>query len=205
MTRLRAARRASSSRRWPPAPRRARAPGDHPVDPRALVAALARAARAGRRRAAARDRGGHADRPVAGRVGWRRRRVTGLPVRPVKGQVLRLREPDGPGPASTASSGYETRSTSCPAATAGTSSGRRWRSAARHHRHRRRRARLLHDGVDLVPGLAEYGARGGERRAAPRHPGQRADPRAAARRPRRAAPPPVITATASCSPRSPPT
>ncbi len=89
-------------------------PGDHSVDPRRLVAALARAfEQAGgtirRARVAAVDRAGDratglvleggetvaADQVVLA-VGAAAGRF-GLPVRPVKGQVLRLRDPDGPG------------------------------------------------------------------------------------------------------------
>ena len=76
------------------------APGDHQVDPRRLVAALRTAA----------ERAGATLRPgavaglsdVAARVtvvaaGCGAAALTGLPVRPVKGQVLRLRAP-GRGP-----------------------------------------------------------------------------------------------------------
>ena len=88
-------------------------PGDHSVDPRRLVAALraAVAAAGGEVRAparVARVREGAAeleDGTVAGgrhgRARRGRRRPAGsgprCPVRPVKGQVLRLRDPGGPG------------------------------------------------------------------------------------------------------------
>jgi glycine oxidase len=72
-------------------------PDDHAVDPRALVDALALAC----------ERAGVALRPgeaVADPVTLRAGRVVvasgawaGAPVRPVKGQILRLRDPDGPG------------------------------------------------------------------------------------------------------------
>ena len=72
-------------------------PGDHAVDPRALVAALVLAC----------ERAGVALRPHeevadpravrAGRVVLAQGAWAGPPVRPVKGQVLRLRDPDGPG------------------------------------------------------------------------------------------------------------
>jgi glycine oxidase len=72
-------------------------PGDHAVDPRALVAALALAC----------ERAGVTLRPGeevadpsavrAGRVVLATGAWAGAPVRPVKGQILRLRDPDGPG------------------------------------------------------------------------------------------------------------
>lgn len=72
-------------------------PDDHAVDPRALVAALALAC----------ERAGVALRPgeevadpaavKAGRVVLATGAWAGAPVRPVKGQILRLRDPDGPG------------------------------------------------------------------------------------------------------------
>ncbi|MFG3301275.1 glycine oxidase ThiO [Micromonospora chersina] len=72
------------------------APGDHQVDPRRLVAAL----RAAAERAGAVLRPDRADvlSEVDGRVtvvaaGCGAAALTGLPVRPVKGQVLRLRAP----------------------------------------------------------------------------------------------------------------
>ena len=71
---------------------------DHQVDPRRLLAALAAAARA----AGVRIVTGRVDDLAAlpaGRVvvaaGCGSARLTGLPVRPVKGQLLRLRAPDG--------------------------------------------------------------------------------------------------------------
>ena len=78
------------------------APTDHQVDPRRLVPALRTAAqRAGAvlvPQAVARPvrcgRGGHGVSPPAAGPP----RLTGLPVRPVKGQILRLRAPDGVAP-----------------------------------------------------------------------------------------------------------
>jgi len=72
-------------------------PGDHAVDPRALVEALVVACE---REGVALRPGQAVDDPHAVRAGrlvlatgaW-----AGAPVRPVKGQVLRLRDPEGPG------------------------------------------------------------------------------------------------------------
>ncbi|WP_244454396.1 glycine oxidase ThiO [Micromonospora echinofusca] len=78
------------------------APGDHQVDPRRLVDALRVAAeRAGVtivpepvRQLSDVDRQG----PVVVAAGCATAGLTGLPVRPVKGQLLRLRTPDGAAP-----------------------------------------------------------------------------------------------------------
>ncbi|MEH1012161.1 glycine oxidase ThiO [Micromonospora sp. CPCC 206060] len=74
------------------------APGDHQVDPRRLVAALRVAAE----RAGAvlvpepvEQLSDVAEGPVVVAAGWATADLTGLPVRPVKGQLLRLRTPDG--------------------------------------------------------------------------------------------------------------
>ena len=97
-------------------------PDDHAVDPRLLTAALARGRRARRRRSCAPARRWRAccttgarvhgvelaggERLAAGRVvvaagAWsgaaRAARDARVPVRPVKGQTLRLRDPAGPG------------------------------------------------------------------------------------------------------------
>jgi glycine oxidase len=82
-------------------------PDDHAVDPRALVAALAVACeRAGvvlrpGEEVAAHDPAGvtlaSGDRVGAGRVVVATGAWSGAPVRPVKGQILRLRDPEGPG------------------------------------------------------------------------------------------------------------
>lgn len=93
-------------------------PGDHSIEPRALAAALAEAVeRAGgvirartRVQSLVTEDGGA---PVAGvrlgdgeeiraeavvvAAGARSAELAGVPVRPVKGQILRLRDPDGPG------------------------------------------------------------------------------------------------------------
>ncbi|MFI7428556.1 glycine oxidase ThiO [Micromonospora sp. NPDC049836] len=74
------------------------APGDHQVDPRRLVAALRTAAeRAGAvlRPAAVGALSELAARVVVVAAGCGAAALTGLPVRPVKGQVLRLRAPGG--------------------------------------------------------------------------------------------------------------
>ena len=69
------------------------APDDHAVDPRDLVAALI----------AACERAGvtllpeHAEAPAGGRIVLATGAWAGTPVRPVKGQILFLRDPDGPG------------------------------------------------------------------------------------------------------------
>jgi glycine oxidase len=77
-------------------------PDDHAVDPRAVVAALA----ARVRDAGADVRDGEPvtslDDVRAGTVvlaagAWSAQLMPGLPVRPVKGQILRLRDPSGPG------------------------------------------------------------------------------------------------------------
>src|SRR4051794_5269283 len=70
-------------------------PVDHAVDPRTLVAALVLACE----HAGVRLRPGEevADLPTAGRVVLATGAWAGPPVRPVKGQILRLRDPDGPG------------------------------------------------------------------------------------------------------------
>ena len=95
-------------------------PGDHSADPRALVLALGRAARragatlrTGARATAIQSGGGrvsgvalaggevvHADRVVVAAGAWSGA-IDGLPpipLRPVKGQILRLRDPAHPGP-----------------------------------------------------------------------------------------------------------
>jgi glycine oxidase len=78
-------------------------PGDHAVDPRAVRAALAEAVR----RAGGELREGtavhdleelrpRAERVVVATGAWTGA-LAGVPVRPVKGQILRLRDPAGPG------------------------------------------------------------------------------------------------------------
>jgi glycine oxidase len=78
-------------------------PGDHAVDPRVLRAALAEALR----RAGGELREGEpvdeldelsalADRAVVATGAWAGP-LAGVPIRPVKGQILRLRDPAGPG------------------------------------------------------------------------------------------------------------
>lgn len=87
------------------------APGDHQVDPRRLVAALRSACRSAGVDLVARSiselsRLDHAGGETAGAgadvvvvaAGCASAGLTGLPVRPVKGQVLRLRAPDGQPP-----------------------------------------------------------------------------------------------------------
>jgi len=72
-------------------------PGDHAVDPRAVLAALAEACR--RAGVELRPRSAVAD-PLAldaGRVVLAAGAWSGAPVRPVKGQALLLRDPAGPG------------------------------------------------------------------------------------------------------------
>lgn len=80
------------------------APGDHQVDPRRLVAALRLAAERAGAALIARPVRRLADLTPAPTVatvlaaGCGTAALTGLPIRPVKGQILRLRAPDG-GPA----------------------------------------------------------------------------------------------------------
>jgi glycine oxidase len=70
-------------------------PDDHAVDPRALIAALVVACeRAG---VALRPQAEIRETPAAGRVVRATGAWSGAPVRPVKGQILRLRDPDGAG------------------------------------------------------------------------------------------------------------
>jgi glycine oxidase len=70
-------------------------PDDHAVDPRALVAALVVAC--GDAGVALRPNEEVVTPPAAGRVVLATGAWAGAPVRPVKGQILRLRDPDGPG------------------------------------------------------------------------------------------------------------
>jgi glycine oxidase len=77
-------------------------PGDHAVDPRALRDALADAVlRAGGEVREQHVRDLDQVRALAGRVvvatGAWASELAGVPVRPVKGQILRLRDPEGPG------------------------------------------------------------------------------------------------------------
>jgi len=78
------------------------APGDHQVDPRRLVEALRVACRATGVRLVEAEVVALSELPPAGVVvvaaGCGSRALTGLPVRPVKGQILRLRAPDGEPP-----------------------------------------------------------------------------------------------------------
>jgi glycine oxidase len=74
------------------------ASGDHQVDPRRLVAVLTRAAHAAGVRVKARRVDSYADLragTVVVAAGCGSATLTGLPVRAVKGQLLRLRAPDG--------------------------------------------------------------------------------------------------------------
>ncbi len=118
------ARRAGSSRGWRRrCGSRSRSPDDHAIDPRALTAALPRRPRraggelrerragrgADKRRRRPGQRGGPARRPaiaaadvVIAAGGWSARSTASragarVPVRPVKGQILRLHDPAGPG------------------------------------------------------------------------------------------------------------
>src|SRR4051794_8288391 len=70
-------------------------PDDHAVDPRALVAALVLACE--REGVALRPQTEIRERPPASRIVAATGAWSGAPVRPVKGQILRLRDPDGPG------------------------------------------------------------------------------------------------------------
>ena len=129
-------------------------PGDHSADPRALVLALAQAARRAGvtlRTGACVERVEHgggrvtgvglaggevvrADRVVVAAGAWSGA-IEGLPripLRPVKGQILRLRDPahHGPGGDCCSASCASRAATSSRAATGATCSARRWRSAA---------------------------------------------------------------------------
>ncbi|ASW53580.1 glycine oxidase ThiO [Plantactinospora sp. KBS50] len=78
------------------------APGDHQVDPRRLVPALLDAALGAGVTLVRRPVARLADLPagpVVVAAGTGTAALTGLPIRPVKGQVLRLRAPGGAGPA----------------------------------------------------------------------------------------------------------
>lgn len=68
-------------------------PGDHAVDPRALLDALIGACED----AGVDLRPETAEAPAAGRTVLATGAWSGAPVRPVKGQILRLRDPEGPG------------------------------------------------------------------------------------------------------------
>ena len=70
-------------------------PGDHAVDPRAVVAALAEHADVRRRTVTSLDELDAATVVVA--AGAWSGQLADVPVRPVKGQILRLRDPGGPG------------------------------------------------------------------------------------------------------------
>ncbi|MEO3816963.1 glycine oxidase ThiO [Plantactinospora sp. B24E8] len=79
------------------------APGDHQVDPRRLVAALRVAVAAAGATVLPRPVGSLDEMTAAGArvvvaAGCGTAQLTGLPVRPVKGQVLRLRAPGGAAP-----------------------------------------------------------------------------------------------------------
>ena len=77
-----------------------------------------------------------------------------VPVRPVKGQVLRLRDPAAP--ASWSARSAASRRTSSRAATAATCWARRWRSAAGTRRPTAGGVyELLRDLSELVPGIFE--------------------------------------------------
>jgi glycine oxidase len=76
-------------------------PGDASVDPRRVVEALATACRALgvdiREGARVDDLGALAGRVVLAAGAWSGQLLPSVPVRPVKGQLLRLRDPRGPG------------------------------------------------------------------------------------------------------------
>jgi glycine oxidase len=78
------------------------APDDHQVDPRRLVAALRAAVEAAGVRMVTQPVAALAELPATGRVvvaaGCGTAALTGVPVRPVKGQILRLRAPGGAAP-----------------------------------------------------------------------------------------------------------
>ena len=99
-----------------------------------------------------------------------------VPVRPVKGQVLRLRDPHGPGLVTGRSAGAT--ATSSRARTAATSSAPRWRSGARRGGDGGRRLRAAARPVRGRPRCARARGRGAARRPAPRHARQPAGDRA---------------------------
>ena len=70
-------------------------PDDHAVDPRAVLAALAAGVEVERRDVASVDEL-DAETVVVAAGAWSAA-LADVPVRPVKGQILRLRDPDGPG------------------------------------------------------------------------------------------------------------
>ena len=177
------ARPAAPSRRWRPTVRLALdVAGDHSVDPRRLVAALAAAVeRRGRGAARAARRatglavegervtgvelaGGETRRRRHRRGRGRRARRRGstacrrgarVPVRPVKGQVLRLRDPGGPGLID-AQRPHAATPTSSRAATAATCSARRWRSGAwTRRRPRAACSSCCATSSEVVPGVLE--------------------------------------------------
>ena len=188
------ARRGGSSRRWRPALRLALdVPDDHAIDPRKLTAALAAALTRRRRRAADRrprwpsvavDR-----RPGRTACGWPtasdgrapsrswsppacgRRSSPGIPedarvpIRPVKGQILRLHDPAGPGLLHARRCGCSRRLRR-PARRRSLRARRDDGGARlRHDRHRRRRVRA----AARRDRAAARGHRAGDRRA--RRPG----------------------------------
>ncbi|MBU8855807.1 FAD-binding oxidoreductase [Micromonospora sp. WMMB482] len=180
------------------------ATGDHQVDPRRLVAALRTAAeRAGVELRPARvgalsevDAGVTVVAAGCGAAG-----LTGLPVRPVKGQVLRLRAPGGGPPGFRhVIRGY---ADSEPVYLVPGPAGRSWsgdsRGARGHRCHRRWRADAAARRRGAGAGTRRVRAGGGRRRAAPRYTRQRAIIGPLPGRPGVLAAT-GTTATASCSP-----
>ena len=199
---------------------RARRPRRPRVDPRALVAALAAALRRRRGRAGApgdrgRARGAASTRRAARTAasGCSPAQVvvaagalvgalaglpaTPVPVRPVKGQILRLRDPRA--------RRCSTRVVRCEGGyLVPRGDGRYVLGATMEERGfdtavtARRVYELLRDAAELVPGVLELEVERGARRAAPGHARQRPDPRPRASD-GAASGPPATTATASCS------
>ena len=125
-----------------------------------------------------------------------------LPLRPLKGQALALRAPHGTGAA--LPRGLDRAGSSRPQ--------ERWPADRRRHDggcglqrrdHRRRRARVARRRPSRASGERGDGDRSDLVRLPADHRGRRADPRHD-RRARDCSSPPAITATASCSRRSPP-
>ena len=163
-------------------------PDDHAVDPRALVAALAAAVEAAGGEIAARACDGRRDGGSRRRRRRRRRSRRGTsssppargaassaacPVRPVKGQILRLRDPPAPGCVDAhhphAASGYLVPR----------GDGRYVLGATMEERGFDTTPtagavyELLRDAAELVPGVLELELEEVARRPAPRHARQR--------------------------------
>jgi glycine oxidase len=140
-------------------------PGDHAVDPRALVAALATRVEVRRGEVDRLELPGGVVLAGGGRVeaewiviaagAWAGGVRDGVPVRPVKGQILRLRDPAGPGAVERVlrmADGYLVPRGDGRYVLGATMEERGWDTAVTaggvHE--------LLHDAMELVPGISEW-------------------------------------------------